>query len=231
MSMRRVWLVAAIAVLPGAVVAQSGSGSSGSSGGSGSSGSGSGKVGGITPEAREAIRQERQERRNSGGGDPNSGRGGGGNDGAGGNGQRPLLEQRVRERFAMVVRNQLRLDDRQMRQLGESSRKFEGRRRELNQRERSTREVLRTEVAADRNADNPRVATALQEMLSIQKERSAILEEEDKELSSFLSPVQRARWFALQDQLRRRVDDMRRRAAAGLDPAGGASAEPPEGAN
>lgn len=228
MSARRLTLAALLAVLPCVALAQSGSGSSGSGGGSGpSGGAGPGRGGGVAPEAREAIRQERQDRRNgAGGGDRNGGRAGG--DGLA-DGQRPLLEQRVRERFAMVVRNQLRLDDRQMRQLGDASRKFEGRRRDLNVRERSARDVLRTEVAADRNADNPRVATALQEILSIHKERSAVLEDEDKELSSFLSPVQRARWFALQDQLRRRVEEMRRRAAAGLDPAGGAGTEPPEG--
>ena len=220
-------MAAWLAILPGVAFAQGGGSGGSGSGGGGGSGSGSGKAGGITPEQREAIRQERQERRNAGGsagGGGASGEGGGGADG-----QRPLLEQRVRERFAMVVRNQLRLDDRQMRQLGDVSRKFEGRRRDLNVRERSARDVLRTEVAADRNADNPRVATALQEILGIQKERSAVLEDEDKELSSFLSPVQRARWFALQDQLRRRVEQMRRRAEAGLDPAGGPGAEPPDG--
>ncbi|MBI3792059.1 MAG: hypothetical protein HY275_14435 [Gemmatimonadetes bacterium] len=164
----------------------------------------------MTPEQREQIRAERR---------------GPGGEGLGGQ-PRPLLEEAVRQRFATVVRNQLRLDDRQMRQLSDVSRKFEGRRRELNQRERAAREVLRGELVADKNADNPKVASALQEILTIQKERSAILEDEDKELSGFLSPVQRARWFALQDQLRRRVDEMRRRAAAGLDPAGGA--EPPD---
>ncbi len=231
MSARRVMMATLLAVLPCAALAQSGSGSSGSGSGSGpGGGGGSGRIGGLTPEAREAIRQERQERqdrRNSAaGGEPNGARAGGESLA---DGQRPLLEQRVRERFAMVVRSQLRLDDKQMRQLGDASHKFEGRRRDLNARERSARDVLRTEVAADKNADNPRVATALQEILSIQKERSAILEDEDKELSNFLSPVQRARWFALQDQLRRRVEEMRRRAAAGLDPAGGAGTEPPEG--
>ncbi len=205
MSARRLGLVAMLALAPYALAAQQGPG------GGGPSGPGGGRLGSLSPEQREALRQER--------------RGPGG--GVAPDAQRPILEQRVRERFAMVVRNQLRLDDRQMRQLGEVSRKFEGRRRDLNGRERTARDVLRTEVAADKNADNPRVASALQEILGIQKERGAILEDEDKELSGFLTPVQRARWFALQDQLRRRVEEMRRRAAAGLDPMDGAGAEPP----
>ncbi len=218
MNAARLTRVAALLVLvPASLAAQSGSGGGGSGGaggsGSGRGGSGNGESGrgGLTPEQRDAVRDQRRAERQGGG------EGGG----------RPLLEQRIRERFAMVVRNQLRLDDRQMRQLSDVSRKFEGRRRDLNQRERSAREVLRSEVSADRNADNPRVATALQEVLTIQKERTGILEDEDKELTTFLTPVQRARWFALQDQLRRRVDDMRRRAAAGLDPAPPDGPEPP----
>ena len=212
MSIHRAVLAAVMFGLPVALLAQSGGpgGRPTESQGGGSGGLGSGRPGALTPEQREAARAER--------------RGGGEGPGVG---QRPLLEQQIRERFAGVVRNQLRLDDRQMRQLGDVSRRFEGRRRGLNVRERSARDVLRTEVAADRNADNPRVATALQEILSIQKERTAIVEDEDKELANFLTPVQRARWFALQDQFRRRVEELRRHGPAGVEVPGGS--EPPGG--
>lgn len=200
------------ALVPVMLAAQQGPGGGGSSGPGGNSGPGGGlRPGALTPEQREAIRAER---RGPGGGD--------------GPGQRPLLEQALQQRFAAVVRNQLRLDDGQMRQLADVNRRFEGRRRELNQRERTAREVLRGEVAADRNADNPKVASALSEILGIQKERTALVEDEDKELSGFLTPVQRARWFALQEQLRRRIEAMRRAAAAG-EPMPPGGAEPPDG--
>ena len=211
---RASWIcvLAFAAATPLSLAAQSGPGGSQSREPAGSnSGPGGGRAGALTPEQRQAIREERR---------ANAGE-------KRGPGQHPVLEQLVRQRFAAVVRTQLQLDDQQMRRLGEVSRKFEGRRRELNVRERSAREVLRSEVHADRNADNPRVATALQEVLTISRERSGILGEEDQELSAFLTPVQRARWFALQDQLRRRVEEMRRNAAAGLDPAAGGAADPP----
>lgn len=144
--------------------------------------------------------------------------------------RRQMIEQQVRRRFAEVVRNQLQLDHRQMQHLMDVNRKFEGRRRDMNVRERESRQQLRGEVERDKQADNPRVATALQQLLAIQKERAALLEDEDKDLSGFLTPVQRARYLALQEQLRRRVEEMRRRAAAGLDPMDppGAPPEPPE---
>ena len=144
--------------------------------------------------------------------------------------RRRMIEQQVRRRFAEVVRNQLQLDHRQMQHLMDVNRKFEGLRRDMNVRERESRQQLRGEVERDKQADNPRVATALQQLLAIQKERAALLEDEDKDLSGFLTPVQRARYLALQEQLRRRVEEMRRRAAAGLDPMDppGAPPEPPE---
>ena len=120
-----------------------------------------------------------------------------------------------------------------MQQLIDVNRKFEGKRRELNMRERDARVSLRGEVERDRQADNPRVATALQEMLTIQKQRVALLEDEDKNLSEFLSPVQRAKYMALQEQLRRRVEAMRRGDATGPDPMGGTAGAPlgpPDGA-
>ena len=152
-----------------------------------------------------------------------------GDDRAGGPGgeRRQLLEGTIRRRFAEVVRNRLQLDNRQMQQLIGANRKFEGQRRELNVRERNARLSLRGEVERDRQADNPRVATALQEMLAIQKQRAALLEDEDKDLSEFLSPVQRAKYMALQEQLRRRVEAMRRGEAAGIDPPGEAPGGPP----
>ena len=140
--------------------------------------------------------------------------------------RRHLIEQQIRRRFAEVVRNQLQLDHRQMQQLIDVTRKFEGKRRELNMRERDSRISLRSEIQLDKQADNPRVATALQQLLSVQKERASLLEDEDKDLSGFLTPVQRARYLALQEQLRRRVDEMRRRDAAGIDPMAAPSGPP-----
>ena len=144
--------------------------------------------------------------------------------------QQPELFIILRRRFAEVVRAQLQLDNHQMRQLIDVNRKFEGKRRELNIREHDSRLQLRGEIERDKQADNPRVATALQQLLLIQKERASLLEDEDKDLAEFLTPVQRARYLVLQEQLRRRVEEMRRREAAGLEPMGalGGPPEPPE---
>jgi hypothetical protein len=131
---------------------------------------------------------------------------------------RRLMEQRIRERFGEVVRRQLSLDDGQFSRLRETNREFEGLRRDLGLRERSARMTIRDELERGDAADDARVNSQMQELLKLQRERLALNEREDAKLGEFLSPAQRAKYFGLQDQLRRRVDEMRRRAMSGGGP-------------
>ena len=85
--------------------------------------------------------------------------------------QRRLLEQRIRERFGDVVRRQLQLDDQQFRRLRETNREFEGRRRELVQRERAARGTIRDELARGDATDDARVSQQMKELLKRQRER------------------------------------------------------------
>jgi hypothetical protein len=60
----------------------------------------------------------------------------------------------------------------------------------------------------------------LDQALKIQRDRLDLTEREQRELSTFLNPIQRAKYFAIQDELRRRMEELReqrqRRAAAGM---------------
>jgi hypothetical protein len=129
--------------------------------------------------------------------------------GAGGQ-RRALLEQRVRERFAQVVRQHVGLDDEQMGKLGAVNQRFEARRRELVGIERQLRLDLRDELMAGERADQDRVAKLVEQALRVQRERLDLVEREQKELAAFMTPVQRAKYLAVQDRIRRTMDDMRR---------------------
>jgi hypothetical protein len=166
---------------------------------------------------REA-RDANQDRGGQGGG-----QGGGGAQG-GGRGrlqrldpeQRRAVEQRLQERFGSVVRNQLNLDDQQFQRLRETNREFEGQRRDLVRRERATRLSVRDELQrTDASADNAKVGEQMQEMLKLQRAKLDLIEQEDKALGEFLSPTQRAKYFALQEVLRRRVEEIRLRVLRG----------------
>ena len=134
--------------------------------------------------------------------------------------RRDSLEARVRLRTAQIVRTQLGLTDDQMRRLGATNRKFESQRRVLFDRERDVRTGLRDEIGSRDSTRGPQVATLLDRMLSLQREQLDLFESEQKELATFLSPIQRARYFGMQEQIRRRMMELSDRAMRG-PPGGG----------
>lgn len=123
--------------------------------------------------------------------------------------ERDSLEARVRQRMAEVVRRQLGLNNDQMRKLGETNRRFEVQRRELLTRERDVRMDLRDEMESGDTTRQVQVARLLDQMLVVQRQRTDQLEAEQKELATFLTPIQRAKYFAMEEQIRRRVMEMR----------------------
>jgi hypothetical protein len=129
--------------------------------------------------------------------------------------RRHALEQRVRQRTATVVQQQLGLTADQMRRLGEVNRDMEGERRVLNQQERDIRVGLRAEVLRGDSANQDRVARYVDQLIDVQRRRIDLLSREQRALSAFMTPSQRARYLAIQDQMRRRMEDMRGRRRGG----------------
>ncbi|HJR42448.1 MAG TPA: hypothetical protein VJ812_10140 [Gemmatimonadaceae bacterium] len=126
----------------------------------------------------------------------------------GGPQRRAEMEQRVRQQFARVVQERLALTDEQLRKLGETTRRFEERRRLLLAQERDARMGLRQElVAGDDKANQDRVARLLDQLVQVQRQRIELFEQEQRELASFMTPVQRAKFAALQEQLRKRIEE------------------------
>ncbi len=128
--------------------------------------------------------------------------------------RRAVLERQVRQRIAAVVKERLQLSDAQARQLQETEGRFELRRRDLLQREMRLRRDLRQQLAPGVAADQQRVASLLDQIMAVHRERVAITEQEQRDLARFLTPVQRAKYLGLQGELRSRIEGMRRRGAA-----------------
>ena len=122
------------------------------------------------------------------------------------------LEARVRQRVAAVVQQRLGLSDDQMRQLTAVNASYEPRRRDLMARERESRVAIREELDRGKAADQKRVQSALDDLFRLQRERIDLTEQEQRDLAKFMQPSQRAGYIALQEQLRRRIEEMRRRA-------------------
>jgi periplasmic protein CpxP/Spy len=150
-------------------------------------------------------------------------------------GQRPLqraaaprdtLLVQVQRRMAQMVRQRLRLTDVQVRRLQQTNRRYDEQRRLLLEQERRTRRGLRDLVTAD-SADQNRVSALLDTMLLIQRQRLDLVQQEQRDLAQFLSPLQRAKYFALQEQIRKRLEDFRRSREARLGPPPRAGWAPP----
>ena len=124
--------------------------------------------------------------------------------------RRQQMERRLRERLWKVTKEQVGLTDAQMTRLGETSKRFDSRRRMLNQQERAERSALRQQIAAGDHADQGRIAAALDRLVQFQRQRVDLQAEEQRELAGYMTPLQRARFAALQEQVRRRVETLRR---------------------
>lgn len=123
--------------------------------------------------------------------------------------RRDSLEARVRARMATMLRNEIGLNDEQIRRLQQTNRRFEGQRRELFNEERRVRGELRAALASGDSAQDARVAPLLDRTILLQRQRLDLVEAEQKELATFLSPTQRARLYGLEEQMRRRMQEMR----------------------
>ena len=134
------------------------------------------------------------------------------------------LERQFRERLAEVVRRRLDLNESQMRQLGAVNNRYERERMLLLRDERQMRQALRAEVLAGDSADQTKVAELLDRALRIQRQRLDLTEREQRDLASFMTPVQRAKYVGIQDDLRRRLEEIRQQRRTG---ASGGGRRPP----
>ena len=129
------------------------------------------------------------------------------------------LQQQIRQSLWRVTKQQLGFSDEQMLRLERTTQRYDMQRRSLAQQERAARVTLRTEMLADTAADQAAIAAALDQMHAVQLRRLDLQGEEQKELATFMTPLQRARFTILQEQVRRRLQELAR---ARADSAGGA---------
>lgn len=136
----------------------------------------------------------------------------------GANPRRQMLEQQLRERTGQMVQRRLQLTDAQMQKLQATNRQFEQQRTALLSRERDTRRALREEILAGDKANQQKVAQLLDQTMLMERQRLELMQNEQRELAKFLTPVQRAKLFGVQNELRRRAQEMRGGRMPGRNP-------------
>ena len=143
------------------------------------------------------------------GGPPGKSRGGEGD--RGGMAQRDQLERRFQERLDAIVKQRLGLSDEQHGKLREVASRTEEARRQLRRDEYGVRMALRRELMAGDKASEAKVGELIDQMPKLERRRLDLMEQEQRELAKFLSPIQRVRYFGLQEELRRGMQEMQRR--------------------
>ena len=123
-------------------------------------------------------------------------------------GNRAALEQQFRERTAKLIQQRLGLTDAQLARLEKTNARFAPQHRQLGAEEREMCQQLRQEMTAGNSANQQHVSDLLDGAIRVQKQRIAIIEAEQKELAGFLTPIQRARYIALQAQFRKRAEQL-----------------------
>ncbi len=125
--------------------------------------------------------------------------------------QREELEKRFTKRIDDLVAQRLRLSEEQQVKLRDVASRTEQARRVLRREEFALRTSLRDEMQAGDKASEAKVSDLLEQMPRLERRKLDLLEAEQRDLAKFLSPIQRARYFGLQDELRRGMQDLQRR--------------------
>jgi Spy/CpxP family protein refolding chaperone len=122
--------------------------------------------------------------------------------------RRQALEREFRQRSEQVVREKLSLSDEQVSRLRAVNAGIGGQRNALLAQERSVRLDLRDEMAQGGAADQSKVSQLMTQARDLQGRRFALQQDEEQQLSSFMTPVQVAQYVGLQAQIRQRMREM-----------------------
>ena len=124
--------------------------------------------------------------------------------------QHQQLQQQLRRSLWRVAKQRIGFSDEQMLRIERTSQRFDQQRRTLAQEEKALRLAMRAEILADSGVSQNNIANALEQLHGVQQRRLDVQSEEQKEFATFMTPLQRAKFMALQEQVRRRLQDMAR---------------------
>ena len=138
-------------------------------------------------------------------------------------GRRGGAERQIGE----LIAQNMKLTDQQRPKFVEVTGRFMERERMLNEEERVARTSMRNLLCSGDTTRGPELARSLDQVLDLQKRRHQLIEEQQKELSTFLTPYQRARFLGSRELI---MDRMGRGGRGGrMGPPPGEQGGPPPG--
>jgi periplasmic protein CpxP/Spy len=130
------------------------------------------------------------------------------------------LRQHIEERFASRVQQQLGLTNDQTAKLRVTSQRFGTRRRDLYTRYRQLREALGVQLRPGVAANQDSVGKLTDAMIELRVASAQATRDEMREVAKYLTPVQRARFFAMRERLHHHMKEAREHRGMGDDRGG-----------
>jgi Spy/CpxP family protein refolding chaperone len=115
----------------------------------------------------------------------------------------------ARQSIEKVIREQLQPTDDQMTKIRQIDQRLMPRRVQLDREEGQVRRDLRKAMMDTANINQARIGQLLDRMVAFPGRRAALMEEEQKSLAEVLTPLQRAKYHGIQEQIRRRIEQGR----------------------
>lgn len=124
--------------------------------------------------------------------------------------EREQLQQRIEDRFAQVVQQQLQLSNDQVTKLRGTEERFRARRRDLVRRQLQLRFALNGQMCPGCAADADSVRKLMDDLEANRGDLFRMQQDQDREMTVYLTPVQRAQYQMLRERLLRRLAEVRR---------------------
>jgi hypothetical protein len=125
-----------------------------------------------------------------------------------------LLRQRIEDRFAERVKEEVGLNDEQLAKLRATSGTYGGRRRDLAAQERQVRSSLSEQMRPGVAANQDSVSKLTDALVNLRSAYAQTFREENAEMARYLTPVQRSQLMAMRERFVRRVQEIRRQRQA-----------------
>src|SRR5258706_4798114 len=141
------------------------------------------------------------------------------------------LRAQIEQRFNDRVTQELNLNTDQAAKLRATQERFSTRRRDVMEQQLGRRRALENQMQPGIAANSDSVRKLMDGIQAGRGEMVKIEQDQDREMSGYLSPVQRARYQQMRERLMQRVGEMRmeRREGEGLRRGGGRGAAAPPG--
>ena len=124
-------------------------------------------------------------------------------------GYRAMLMQRIQDRFAARVQEELGLTDAQTSKMRQSTTKWFGFRSDLDAQQRQLRQTLAAQLRPGVAANQDSVSRLISQLMEIKVRYAESFKQESGEMSAYLTPVQQAQYFIMRERLLDRIIEAR----------------------